>query len=169
MERYDSKPIQHPDTHGEEEGTAFGNAELVFYEVDATGDSYQARVFLNALDADHTTPTDDERFAGWFTVFGHAGCFGDDESHCAPPTGPPDPFDTRFPIGIPRQTKKVRITKALKALGNVKEFTVTVVAVVPGDEAPQPADLLDFSHLRLLTFEETHAGESGVTAAAAAP
>jgi hypothetical protein len=165
MNRYVSEPIPHPATQGE--GTEVGNAELVFYDVDATGDSYQARLFLNAPEADHTTPTDDERFAGWFTVFGHGGCFGDDESHCAPPSGPPDPFDIRFPIGIPRQTKKVRITNALKSLGAVEEFIVTVVAVVPGEEAAQSADVLQFDRIRLLTFEETHAGDVGAHAAAA--
>lgn len=94
MKRYVSDPIAHPATQGE--GTEIGNFELVFYDVDPKGDSYQARVFLNAPEADETTPLDDERFAGWFTVFGHGGCFGDDESHCAPPTEPPDPFDLRF-------------------------------------------------------------------------
>jgi hypothetical protein len=159
VKRYVSEPIPHPATHGE--GTEIGDIQLVFYDVDPSGDSYQARVFLNAPEADHTTPLDDERFAGWFTVFGHGGCFGDDESHCAPPTGPPDPFDLRFPVGIPRQTKRVRITKALKSLGEVGEFTVTVVAIVPGEEAPQAADVLDFGQIRLLTFEETHAGDVG--------
>lgn len=159
MERYVSGPISHPRTHGEGEGVDFGRAELVFYDVDPTGESYQARVFLNAPDADYRTPTDDERFAGWFTVFGHGGCFGDDESHCAPPAER-DPFDVRFPIGIPRQTKKVTITNALRALGAVDEFTVTVVAVVPGEEAAQSADVLDFGRLRLLTFEESFAGVS---------
>jgi hypothetical protein len=168
VKRYVSDPIPHPETHGEGEGTEIGNAELVFYDVDPTGDSYQARVFLNAPDADHTTPTEDERFAGWFTVFGHGGCFGDDEDHCAPPPDVQDPFDVRFPVGIPRQTKKVRITQALRALGPVESFTVTVVAVVPGENGPQEADVLDFRHLRLLTFEETHAGEAAALAAVAA-
>jgi hypothetical protein len=150
MDRYVSQLIPHPRTYGD--GPTYGRADLIFYDVDPIGDSYRALVFLNVPEADHRTETDkNEQFAGWFTVFGHGGCFGDDERHCAPPTAA-SPFDLRMPVGIPRQTKIVTITEALDRISS-SEFTVTVVAVMPGDEAAQPTDSMEFGRLRLITYE----------------
>ena len=129
-----------------------GRADLVFYDVDPKGPSYQARIYLNAPDADPTTPRDVEHgFAGWFTIFGHGGCFGDDERHCEY-SAHVDPFDLRPPRGIPPQTKTVTVTDALKRLRG-SEFTVTVVAVVATAQGPEAIDTLDFRQLRLLTYE----------------
>jgi hypothetical protein len=153
MDRYVSDPIPHPNAHGD--GPRYTRADLVFYDVDPTGDSYHALVYLDPADAevarDHTTAAEGDRFAGWFTIFGHGGCFGDDERHCAPPAAR-DPYDLRNPVGIPRQTKTVTITKALATLG-ADEFRVTVVPVVPGAEGPEPTESLDFSRLSLITYE----------------
>jgi hypothetical protein len=60
--------------------------DLVFYGVDHTGDSYQARVYLGNSDADINTPlAPDEGFVGVFTVFGHHGCYGEVWSKLAGP------------------------------------------------------------------------------------
>jgi hypothetical protein len=151
MNRYVSEPFPHPRTHGE--GTPYGRVDVVFEDVDASGDSYYGLVFLNAPDADHTTTEEEAQLAGWFTVFGHGGCVGDDASHCAP-TGPMlDPaLELRLPPGIPRQTKTVTITEAVRGVTD-EQFTLTVVAVAPGDEGPRASDDLDFGRLRLLTYE----------------
>jgi tyrosinase len=151
MERYVSEPIPYP--VAEAEGEYYSQADLIFYEVNPTGDSYYGLVFLNAPDADHTTPVEEnDHFAGWFTVFGHGGCFGDDESHCAP--SPPQALGAEFrvPLGIPRQTKTVTITEPLRRLASGDSFTVTVVAVVPGDDGQRARNVLEFGGLRLVTY-----------------
>ena len=131
----------------------FTNADIVFYEVEHRGRSFEARVFLNAPEADLNTPlTIEAGFAGSFVVFGHGGCFGD-KGHCTVPTGPRDPFDSRPPHGLTPQTKLVDITEALKAPRCAGEtLMVSVIAVIPGEEQTGPADVLFFSELRLLTY-----------------
>jgi hypothetical protein len=150
MNRYDSKPIPLPDLDNPD--APIGRADLVFYDVDPMGPSYQARIYLNRPEADHATPPEaDSGFAGWFTIFGHGGCFGDDERHCEH-VEPLDPFDLRPPRGIPPQTKTVTVTDALRALSG-DTFTVTVVPVVPTEGGPEAIDTLEFGRLRLLTYE----------------
>ena len=150
MDRYVSEPMEHPRAHGED--APYARADLVFYDVDPKGASYYGLVFLNAPDADETTPAEPSNgFAGWFTVFGHGGCFGDDEDHCAPPPPAPDPYDLTIPVGIPLQTKTVQVTEALQAVEG-ETFQVTVVAIAPGEKGPERADALQFGRLRLLTY-----------------
>jgi hypothetical protein len=150
MDRYVSAPIPLPRL--DDPAARIGRADLVFYDIDPKGPSYQARVFLNRPDADHSTPREPASgFAGWFKIFGHGGCFGDDERHCEHPEEI-DPFDLRPPRGIPPQTKTVTVTHALRHLhGDV--FTVTVVPVVATEDGPLSTDTLDFGRLRLLTYE----------------
>ncbi len=151
MERYVSKPIPYP--AAEADGEYYTRADLIFYEVDPTGESYYGLVFLDAPDADWSTPVEDnDHFAGWFTVFGHGGCFGDDESHCAPAAPQAPGAEFRVPLGIPLQTKTVTITEPLRRLASGDSFTVTVVAVVPGDREQTPQDVLNFGRLRLVTY-----------------
>ena len=69
-------------------------ADLVFYGVDHSGPTYEARVFLNnprARDAD-TARDAEQGYAGSFAVFGHSGCFGA-EGHCLPDQRTTDEFD----------------------------------------------------------------------------
>lgn len=151
MRRYVSRPIPHPGTQGE--GPRFTRADLIFEEVDPVGESYMALVFLNSLGADHTTAIEGNvSFAGWFTVFGHGGCFGDDELHCAPPSRASD-FELRVPVGIPLQTKAITVTDALSHVTSA-EFTVTVVAVLPSADGPLPTDALQFNRLSLVTYQD---------------
>jgi hypothetical protein len=131
----------------------FMQADVVFYEVEHRGPSFKALVFLNAPEADVDTPLEIESgFAGSFVIFGHGGCFGD-EGHCHVPPGPRDPFDSRPPHGLTPQTKMVDVTEALKHPRCTGEtLTITVLPIRPGRERPQPADVLSFSELRLLTY-----------------
>jgi tyrosinase len=150
MDRYVSGPIPLPPLI--DPAAPISRTDLVFYDLDPKGESYQGRVFLNQPDADHTTARDIAKgFAGWFTIFGHGGCFGDDDRHCEQPAEI-DPFDLRPPRGIPPQTKTVTVTDALRSLSG-DSFTVTVVAVVATEDGPRPSDTLEFGRLRLLTYE----------------
>ena len=150
MERYVSEPIPLPSL--DDPAAPIGRADLVFEDINPQGPSYQARVFLDQPDADHSTPRETgSGFAGWFTIFGHGGCFGDDEGHCEQPEQL-DPFDLRPPRGIPPQTKTVTVTEALRGLSG-ESFTVTVVPVIATEGGPQLTDTLEFGRLRLLTYE----------------
>ena len=125
-------------------------ADLVFYDVDHSGASYEARIFLNSPDANADTPRDDPNYAGSFHIFGHGGCFGD-VGHCDIPTER-DPFDFRSPHQLVPASKTVVITDAFKRIitPHDKTMTVTVVAFAPGDT---PNDVLQFDAVRLLTYQ----------------
>jgi hypothetical protein len=146
VDRFVTDPIDLPPAEAE-----FSRADLVFYGVDHSGPSFQARVFLNAPEATVETSREDPSFAGSFTIFGHGGCFGD-EGHCDVPTER-DPFDLRPEHQLTPQTKVVVVTEALRGLvsaGTAQQITVTIVAETLGD---QPNDVLGFDRVRLLTYK----------------
>ena len=149
VDRFVSAPIDLPARDGEGDGPT--RADLVFYDVDHSGVSYEARIFINAPDADAATPRDDPHYAGSYCIFGHGGCFGD-VGHCDVPTGPRDPFDLRPSHQLIPASKTVIVTDAFKRLVAPEDetMTVTVVAFVPGAEAH---DVLQFDTIRLLTYE----------------
>jgi tyrosinase len=130
----------------------YTRADLIFDGVDHSLASYEARVYINAPDADLNTGRNHPSYAGSFHIFGHGGCFGD-AGHCDVPTGPRDPFDLRGPHQLTPATKAVIVTDALKRIvaeSNEKGLiTVTVVAVAPG--RPSNEYLL-FEQLRLVTY-----------------
>jgi tyrosinase len=145
--RFVSDPIDLPPADAE-----FSRADLIFYDVDHSGPSYEARVYLDDPDVTVGGGREPRSYAGAFHIFGHGGCFGD-EGHCDVPTGPSDPFDMRTPHQLTPQTKLVTITEALRAVfsgGAPKQLTVTVVAETPGDG---PDDVLAFDRLRLVTYK----------------
>lgn len=146
VERFVSDPIDLPDDLAD-----VARADLVFYGVDHSGPSFEARIFINAPDASVDTPRDDPHYAGSFCIFGHGGCFGD-VGHCDVPTEPPDPFDVRPPHALVPAAKTVIVTDALRRIVDPSDetLTVTAVAVVPGDGAN---DVLSFDTVRLLTYE----------------
>jgi tyrosinase len=147
VDRFVSGPIDLP-AGGEAQGAY--RADLVFYDVDHSGASYEARIFINAPDADAQTPRDDPHYAGSFCIFGHGGCFGD-AGHCDVPAEPRDPFDLRPPHQLVPAAKTVIVTEAFKRLVGPDDdtITVTVVAFVPGADAH---DVLQFETVRLLTY-----------------
>jgi len=146
VERFVSDPIDLPD-----EPEDVTRADLVFYDVDHSGASYEARIFINKPDADADTPRDDPHYAGSFCIFGHGGCFGD-VGHCDVPKGPRDPFDLRPPHHLIPAAKTVIVTDAFKRLVRPEDetMTVTTVAFVPGDASNA---VLLFDAVRLVTYE----------------
>jgi hypothetical protein len=132
----------------------FTNAQLIFYDVDHSGPSFEAFVFLNAPQAGVGTPLEEEAgFAGSFVIFGHGGCVGD-EGHCDVPDGPKDPFDSRPLHPLTPQTKMVDVSGPLKRASAAGDrLTVTVLPMLPGDEGAELADVLFFSAMRLVAFD----------------
>jgi len=147
VERFVSDPIDLPERDIDAEGV---RADLVFYGVDHSGASYEARIFLNAPDATADTPRDDPHYAGSFCIFGHGGCFGD-VGHCDVPEDE-DPFDLRPPHQLIPAAKTVIVTEAFARVVAPEDetMTVTVVAGVPG---ASKHDVLQFDTVRLLTYQ----------------
>lgn len=148
--RHIAEPIPVPVGAGD-----FGRADLVFYGVDHSGSSFEARVFINHPAADETTPLNEESgYAGSFFIFGHGGCFGD-IGHCDIPQGPRDPFDRRLPHQLTPRKKTVIITDTLRrlCLAGDSNFTVTVVPVESDSPIAGAADLVRFEQISLMTYE----------------
>jgi hypothetical protein len=130
----------------------YRRADVELHRVDLAVPSYEGRVFLDRPDADRDTPLDAEHgYLGSFFVFGKEECWGEDDEHCAEPTG--RPFDHRRPSN--RYAKiRVRIRDGVlqqltaRADGDV---TLQVVAVVAGGETPQ-RDVLRFDRLSIVTY-----------------
>ena len=147
MKRFVSEPVDNPTREGQPE---FQRADLIFYGVDHSGPSFEARVYFNDDQADESTDREPQSFAGSFTVFGHAGCAGD-EGHCDVPSGPRDAFDRRPPHPLTPQTKTVIVTDALRRTTGPK-VVITVIAVRPAADGPQAVDALVFERFALLTY-----------------
>ena len=157
-DRFVSQPLELPAHTAEAD---FVRADLEFHGVDHSGLSYEARVFLNRLDADLDTPLEpgeDGGYAGSFHVFGHGGCFGD-VGHCEVPTTR-NPNDKRLPHPLTPHTKTVIVTEEVRRIRDSTDsdqLTVTVVADVydvgdlpVGRDAAEP---LLFDSISLVTYE----------------
>jgi hypothetical protein len=149
VKRFRSKPLDVPADRED-----ITRADLVFYGVDHSGPSYEARIFLDNARADADTPRDVERgYAGSFTVFGHGGCFGD-EGHCAPEDRFSDAYDMRPPHPLTKYTRTVRVTDALKRTTG-EQVTVHLVTVVREmKDAPAIGDVPACEQVRLLTYQD---------------
>jgi hypothetical protein len=153
-----TRPLELPEL---DDGDLMDRADLVFYGVDHSGASYEARIFLNNPNADTDTETDAESgFAGSFVVFGHGGCYGD-EGHCLPGRRHTDAFDRRPPHPLTPYTKTVVVTEAIeRAIADTatRDITVTVVPVIAqpfeGRTVDEPPTA--FTEVRLLTYADSY-------------
>lgn len=149
MKRFHSQPLDLP---GNREHVA--RADLVFYGVDHSGPTYEARIFLDNARATAKTPLDAKNgYAGSYTVFGHGGCFGA-EGHCAPKERYIDEYDRRPPHPLTPLTIAVTITDALAALEK-KRVRVHIVAVVRETKmgkAPDASGIQPCDQVRLVTY-----------------
>lgn len=128
-------------------------ADLVFYGVDHSGPTYEARVFLNNPKATEETPlTAEEGYAGAFTIFGHGGCFGA-EGHCAPNDRNRDEFDRRPPHPLTPQTVWITITDALARI-TADQVEVNVVPVISEGMAALSgiSEVAGFERVKLVTY-----------------
>lgn len=154
VSRYVSDPVPTP---APEQADRFKRADLVFYGVDHSGPSFEARVFVDKTEANQDTPKEEASYVGSFYVFGHGGCFGD-AGHCDVPTDPRDPFDRRLPHPLIPHAITLEITDFLKEKlkQSAKDaLTVTVVPVARGwarNQENGTKDLLEFERLALVTY-----------------
>jgi tyrosinase len=150
VDRFTSDPLELPEL-GQDDLEDL-RADLIFYGVDHSGSSFQARVYLDAPDADASSGRDHPGYAGEFYVFGHGGCFGD-EGHCDVPTEPVDPFDMRDPHPLTPQTKIVTITESLRRHVDLTKAEQSVrVTVVAETVRDRRNDVLAFDTVRLAFY-----------------
>jgi tyrosinase len=151
MERYESTPLPLSPTVRAGE---FSGAQLIFYDVDHSGDSFEARVFINTANATVDTPREaGNGYAGSFVIFGHGGCVGD-EGHCDVPAQPKDPFDSRPLHALTPQTKTVDVGEALNRVhADGDSIVVDVLAIVARPDKAELQDVLEFSAMRLVTYD----------------
>jgi tyrosinase len=158
-ERWTSEPLELPPREPTGE---YPRVDLVFQQVDHSGPSYEARLFIDNPAASESTPlTAEERYAGSFWIFGHDGCFGD-LGHCDVPTGDRDVFDRRALHPLTPHKKIVTVDPTLAPLADAvaseesgATFTVTVVAIpepTPGSGRRDRASVLEFRELGLVTY-----------------
>jgi hypothetical protein len=148
VKRFQSKPLELP---AEREDIV--RADLVFYGVDHSGPTYEARIFFDNPRANADTPLDVDRgYAGSYTVFGHGGCFGS-EGHCAPQDRTSDEFDRRPPHPLTPQTIAVTVTDAL-ARTTGEQVRVHVVTVVRASGAEGSDDVAPCELVRLVTYAD---------------
>jgi hypothetical protein len=144
VDRFRSKPLELPDPEH-----SFDRVDLVFYDVDHSGETFEARIFIDApRNLKRDASTDHPAYAGSFYVFGHGGCHGE-EGHCELP-GERDPFDLRLPHHLEPELRIVTVTGAVERLVAAGKRKASVDVIVRGTEGGPKA--LDFSRLRLLTY-----------------
>ena len=132
----------------------FSRADLEFIDVDHSGASYEARVFINNPGADENTPTtENSGYAGSFNIFGHGGCFGD-VGHCEVHEMR-DQFDYRPSHPLTPAKKVVIATEAISRAVEVSQnITVTVVPIVKSwTDKSDRENVLKFDHINLVTYD----------------
>jgi tyrosinase len=120
----------------------FRRADLVFLGLEHSGPSVEVRIFFNTPQADESTATTPSAgFAGFFSIFAHGGCFGD-EGHCDMPER--RPADLRPPYALTPITKHVTVTEAVRRLiaDGIQDVEVTIVPILHDVPPYVPEDLL---------------------------
>jgi hypothetical protein len=143
VERFTSKAIELPPADHPIE-----RADLLFYGLDHSGDSFEGQVFLDSRGVGHDAGSDHRAYVGSFFIFGHGGCFGD-AGHCDLPSDA-DPFDLRPPHQLEPAIRILTVTDAVKSLiaRGRKQTVVTVVARASG----RSNEVLAFDTVRLASY-----------------
>lgn len=145
VDRFHSKALELPDPEH-----SFDRVDLVFYDVDHSSASYEARIFIGApRNLKRQAGTDHPAYAGSFYVFGHDRCYGE-AGHCEVPSER-DPFDFRLPHHLEPETEIVTVTAAVERLVSAGKRKAPVDVIVRDPEG-EAVKALDFSSLRLVTY-----------------
>ena len=144
VDRFTSTPIELPPAD-----RPFERADLLFYGLDHSGASFEARVFMDTRAVGQSADSSHRAYVGTFFILGHGGCFGD-VGHCDIPSDP-DPFDLRPAHQLEPALRILTVTDSVKGLleRGVAEAKVTVTAHTAGRASN---DVLDFERVRLATY-----------------
>ena len=123
--------------------------DLILYDVDHSGSSYEGRVFIGRKKPQAGAGSEHPSYAGSFYVFGHGRCQGE-EGHCDVPANR-DPFDVRLPHHLEPHVAIVTVTDPVLALveTGLEKAPVTITAQ---DGEGEPVDALSFTTVRLVTY-----------------
>jgi hypothetical protein len=137
--------------------------DLEFENVRRDAGTFTAFVFVNpGGELSDEAGRDEESFAGSFTVFAPATCWGS-EGHCDWERGPVSAFDRRAPHHLTPINITVGVTSRIRDLGNPEELVVTVHAARLA-ERDATEGVFQFDRLTALVYQR-----SGLDAAASAP
>jgi hypothetical protein len=144
VEKFTTDPIELPPRD-----RPFVRADLIFYGLDHSGPSFEARVFMDPRGVGQDADTTHRAYVGTFFIFGHGGCFGD-VGHCDIPSER-DPFDLRPAHQLEPATRILTVTDSVRTLleRGVDAAKVTAVARTEGRA---PNDVLTFEQVRLATY-----------------
>jgi tyrosinase len=144
VERFTSDAIELPPRD-----RPFARADLIFYGLDHSGYSFEAKVFMDPRGVGKDADSRHRAYAGTFFIFGHGGCFGD-VGHCDIHPKQ-DPFDLRPPHQLEPQTRIITVTNTVRDLleRDTGAAKVTVVARTAGRASN---DVLAFERVRLATY-----------------
>jgi tyrosinase len=144
VDRFTSKPIELPPAEH-----PFSRADLLFYGLDHSGASYEARVFLDPRGVGRDADSEHRAYVGSFYILGHGGCFGD-VGHCDIPSER-DAFDLRPAHQLEPALRILTVTEAVRGLleRGIGEAKVTVTAHTPGRASN---DVLAFETVRLAGY-----------------
>jgi tyrosinase len=144
VDRFTTAPLELPPAEA-----PFERADLIFYGLDHSGASYEARVFVDQRGVGGDADSDHRAYVGSFFILGHGGCFGE-VGHCDIPSER-DPFDLRPAHQLEPAVRVLTVTEPLRALleRGVEAAKVTVTAHTEGRA---PNDVLAFETVRLATY-----------------
>ena len=144
VSRFTSDPLELPAAEHR-----FDRADLIFYGLDHSGDSYEAQVFMGARGVGGEPGREHRSYVGSFFILGHGGCFGD-VGHCDLPRAR-DPFDLRPAHQLEPAVGVLTVTTSLRALmgPSLAAAKVTVVAHTQGRASDE---VLAFDTIRLATY-----------------
>lgn len=144
VERFTSDPIELPPAT-----RPFVRADLLFYGLDHSGASFEARVFMDQRGVSHGADSTHRAYIGSFFIFGHNGCFGD-VGHCDIPSER-DPFDLRPAHQLEPTLRILTVTDAVRGLIE-RDLDAAKVSVTAHTAGRQTDDVLAFDTVRLATY-----------------
>jgi tyrosinase len=144
VDKFTTEPIELPPADH-----PFERADLLFYGLDHSGASYEARVFLDPRGVGRDADSEHRAYVGSFFILGHGGCFGD-IGHCDIPSER-DAFDLRSAHQLEPALRILTVTEAVKDLleRGIDEAKVTVATHTAGQT---PNDVLAFETVRLASY-----------------
>ncbi len=143
-EKFTTDPIELPPRD-----RPFERADLIFYGLDHSGLSFEARVFMDPRGVGADADSSHRAYVGTFHIFGHGGCFGD-VGHCDIPAAD-DPFDLRPAHQLAPALRILTVTDSVKQLLE-RKVDAAKVTVVARTEGRASNDVLSFERVRLATY-----------------
>jgi len=119
----------------------FGEVEVRLHRVPQLPRSCFIRVFLNAPDADASTPVESDQYAGYLAIFGHGACYGG-PGHCDVPPPRRRDYDLRPRDHNTPRNHRVNVTQCARRLCEQGATSLQITLVVIGVDYEEDDELL---------------------------